>query len=419
MILELISAIASTFTYMGAFSGVHLQRECIAYEWSKPKVLRGPNEATMYVESPQLITDRDTLWLIGSPTWAWDSSGQMMIWGSKLVQTLNLAGLHVPILEHGRALGAGTEIRLPPGARNMSTPLGALGKRHALHLLWRAGWGDTAAGAVSRVFSSRLVGTEWSPPEVLIDPARHVTWVGSNISEVADIGGTPYVFAPLTLDDSVLVMHLSEKGWVIKSASFANHIYSGIANIEGDSRNVFVTFVRNHSIYGGEFDVSSNKLARFSPVASFAAGATIQTRAIARTRARRGIVWMESSTDHSPLWKLRIAESIDSTATWRVSPPLEVASVAGILSVTSDSAGRVHVLIDGDPVALSSPVHAVWNGKTWQKEPLPKLSGFVVPSPTIIRWGPESLLAVWAMAESTTSRPTTFWAIGTPCKSRN
>lgn len=321
----------------------------------------------------------------------------------------------MPIIDRGRRLGRGTVIPLPPEVRSMSTPRAALSHDDGFHLLWGAASTDTGSATLTRVWAARWRHGGWSQPYVFLDPARDVIWLSSHISEVTSAGGIPYIFAPMSLMDTVLVIRLTETGWKLRAAPFDDHGYSAIAGIEGDSRTVFVTYVKQNEIYAGEFDLSENRLTRSSHLASFPVGASIRTRALSRGGDRRVVVWIESSVGNSSLSYLRIVESTDRGASWHPSVPLQVKSFAGIIQATSDSAGRVHVLFDGAFTSPSGPLHAMWDGKEWQEDTLPAQQGFVVPSPGITRWGKGSVLAVWAMAESPMAKPTTFWSIGRPC----
>lgn len=371
----------------------------------------------MYVESPQFIRKRNTLWLIGSPSWAWMEPRSVATWPADLGRTPNRAGVRIPIMDRGQRLGPGTVIPMPAGVYGMSTLRAALSDGDDLHLLWGAASGDTGSAALHRVWTAGWRRGEWSVPSVFIDAKRDVTWANSKTSGVTNVAGTSYVFAPLTFKDTVLVLRASGEGWKLATAPFEDHIYSGIASIPGDSRRLFVSFVKLNKIYAAEFDIATNETTRSSHLASFPAGAAIQTRLLVPTRDRRTVVWLESSAGKSRLWHLRIAESSDRGRKWHAGETIQVGSNAGILQATSDNAGRVHVIFDPAYTTPSAPVHAVWDGKTWRREMLPVREGFVVPSPSVTSWERDSILAVWAMAESMSSRPVTFWSIGRPCRS--
>ncbi len=392
---------------------------CTSYEWTAPETLRGPGNEAMYVESPQLLRRRDTLWVIGSPTWARGQSGLPVLWPSGDSVSPNLVGVKVPVVERRYGLGRGTVISTPPGMWSISTPRAGLDDSGGLHVLWRVAWVPGASADDSRtVWTARWRRGEWSRPHVVLDSLRTVEWLSSRISGVTSVGTTPYIFAPMVLRDTVFVLRVTETGWQQRAAPMDGHIYSEIAGANNDSRTVFVTYVKQNAIHAGEFDIVANKVTQAVRVASFPVGAMIRTRAVLPGADRRAVVWLESSLDDPAVWHLRLAESTDHGANWHAHASLRVRAGSGILQATSDRAGRVHVLFDGPNASPSAPTHAVWDGEGWRQSGLPARSGFVVPSPSITRWGNDSVLAVWAMAESRTSLPVTLWSIGRPCRSR-
>jgi hypothetical protein len=50
----------------GTLSRAHGGDNCGPDDWTRPEVLRGPNNSAIYVETPQVLRQRDTLWLLGS-----------------------------------------------------------------------------------------------------------------------------------------------------------------------------------------------------------------------------------------------------------------------------------------------------------------------------------------------------------------
>lgn len=391
-------------------------RACASYEWTAPETLRGPGNAAMYVESPQVIRRGDTLWLIGSPTWGRTLSGMPLLWPSGDSVTPNFIGMRVPITARGRGLGRGAVIPTPPGVWSISTPRAAPSERGALHVLWRVSPAPSASASDSRtVWTATWQRGRWSQPHVLIDSSRKVAWVSSLISQVTRVGTTPHVFAPMLLTDTVFVLRLTDTGWARYAARMDEHIYSEIAGTERDSLRVFVTYVKQNEIHAGEFDVVANAVVQTALVASFPMGATIRTRALLPGADRQTVVWLESSADDPNASYLRMSESTNRGKTWRAGVALPVRAGSGIMQATFDREGRIHVLFDGPYPSPTAPIHGVWDGVEWRLNKLPARRGQVVPSPSITWWGRDSILAVWAMGESRTSMPVTLWSIGKPC----
>lgn len=390
---------------------------CHSYEWTAPETLRGPGNAAMYVESPQLIRRRDTLWLVGSPTWAWTGSSSLMFSPSGNGLNPNHTGLRVPVMGHGRRLGPGTVIPTPPQVWRIGMPRAALSSNGDLHLLWRVyGGASESIAQTQTVWAARWRNRDWSESYVVLDSSRSVLWLDSQVSGVTTAGRTSYIFAPMGLKDTVFVLRLTETGWKPSAARFDNHIYPEIAGIQSDSRALFVTYVTQNEIHAGEFDVAANKVRHSARVASFPVGARIRTGALVPGGNRRSVVWLESKVGDPDLWHLRVSGSADRGASWNVGPSLQLRAGPGTLQVTSDESGRVHTMFGSSDPSPSAPIHAILENGVWRKHTLPTSPGLVVPSPSMTSWGGDSILAVWAMAESTTSRPVTLWSIGKPCR---
>src|SRR5688500_1516768 len=58
--------------------GVDRSAPCLEYRWSRPDTLRGPDGASFYVETPQVLRGGDSLFVIGAPTFARDARGRLL-----------------------------------------------------------------------------------------------------------------------------------------------------------------------------------------------------------------------------------------------------------------------------------------------------------------------------------------------------
>lgn len=415
-LLILGAAVLSAACTWGA-SANPTSNTCAAYEWTAPETLRGPGGAALYVESPQMILRGETLWLIGSPTWAVTKPASPMLWPGGDSVTPDLIGASFRVTKGGRALGWQSVVHVPPGLSTPSAPRAALSDDGVLHILFRESSSPSRStrAAARTVWSAGWKLGYWSPPTVLLDSTRNVGWANSLVSRVTNAGKTPFVLAPMGTRDSLVVLRLTERGWTAGSVPFPSHIYSDIAGTDRESRTLPMTYVIRNDIYAAEFNIVANRVTQAVRVASFPVGATIKTRMLAIQDARRIVVWLESSPMHQGWWFLRVTESRDGGSSWTSGSPIRVRAGSGILDATSDGMGRVHVLFDNADASPSAPAHAFWNGKVWRQTQLPSLNGHVVPSPSIRTWGQESVLAIWAMAASSTSMPVTVWSLGSPC----
>lgn len=397
-------------------TGIHT---CTGYHWSQPDTLRGPDGAPLYVESPQFTESDNALWLIGSPTWAWARNGRPLLWPFGDSVTPNLFGVRVPLKDRGNGFGSAALIRMPPRVPAVSTPRGAV-TGGTLHALFRtASSANTTSSELRTVWAGQWRSDDWSQLDVILESRRNVLWTNSRISRLAYAGASAYVFAPMGTKDSMAVLRLTEAGWESRAVPFISHIYSDIAGTPRDSTALLITYVVENDIFAGEFDVGTHRVTQAVRIASFPRGATIRTRAVAPDDLRRAVVWLQSGTQDLESRLLHVAESPSRGAEWKTGLPLRVRARSGNFDATSDRLGRVHVLFDKTDGSPSAPAHAFWDGAVWVETALPALHGRVVPSPAIRLWREDSILAVWAMAPSSTSMPVTVWSIGTACSALN
>jgi hypothetical protein len=391
---------------------------CSDMQWSIPDTLGGPGDTRIYVETPEILRHGDRLLLFGSPAFASDSGGRLVLPPGTETGVPLFAGIQIPLRRQRNGRAEGTLIPLPAGAMEMRTVRAALDTTGDIGILYkdRPPQGDSSS-RYATVWAAALHRGAWTTPKVVIRAGEGVDWLAGRISTVAGVGDANLLSATLPTRDSLKLVRFEAGRWTVRTVAFPSHVYSTIASLPGPDSALVLAYVTsgerhrenelfvNRSLDGGRTWGSPVTITHNdSPPAHFSH--------LVRSGGTIALVWLEQAAKGDSVSRLHLAWSSDRATSWHEAPSVAVGAMPSTLRAVADGAGRVHVVVDGASGDIVAPRHFAWDGTAWQESAPPGLKGAVVPSPNIAALGRDSLVMVWSLVNRRGLAPISLMSVG-------
>ena len=384
---------------------------CARIAWTPPTAVSDATGRPFYIESPEVLRAGDTLWLFGGPTWQRDSTGAVHAWAGVRLEVHETRGV--------LRIGAASGLPLPAGQLRLAIPRVARLPDGAIVALWRGSApGEDPLTITSRVMTAELRGERWSIPRTLLDTGRRVPWVTSEVSAVARIGGVPTVAVASNHGDSTALLVAASGGWAARWLRFAPHDYTQVAPLDDDQRSIVLAY----NAPGGPLQSNAQSVTwssdggatwHTSTRVSSDDGRAYHARLVRGVAGELSLIWLEISTDGRR--SLRIARWSSGDSAWIPGDRARVATQIGPVSALRTRDGTVHVLLAGPDESPGAPIHRAYADGQWTESILPRMPGYVVPSPTLTAAPDgERLLAWWSIARDQGSLPVTLVSVGRP-----
>ncbi len=374
---------------------------CADFTWGKPDTLlstRGP----AYVESPEVVHDSRQVVLLGGPTWVRTPDG-----------VVTAAGLRVPRVAGGR-LGTGTIVDLPPGHWTLSVPRAA-SIDAGIAVAWRGGVPQEQGS--DTVFSAVLTGNGWTRTAVLSpSPSMSdLSWSGGLVSAVGTLAGKPVMAAYRRLSEPMAFLTGESSGWSADTGTIRSGTYPQLAASRGRTParvvlayNASAGRGRGNTQYVAHSDDDGRSWRRAIRLSPDSANRAHRSRLFATSSGGFVLTWIEEASADVPA-RIRVAVNTGATDSWKVEPPVAVGD-GQFMAAALDGSDNLHVLV-------SSPAsprirHIVYAAAGFKQSELPSVAGLVVPTPTLVHLGADTVMAVWSVAASQTGHPMTVYSSG-------
>jgi hypothetical protein len=398
------------------------QSPCVEFEWTTPRTLSGPHGARVYVESPEIITSGDSVFLLSRLAFMTKPSGEALVVHSNDTLTPLLAGVRTE-LRSDLSLAPSEAISLPPNTWRMTAVRAARDTNGALNVAWRVPpWpNDTAFGPSVVWFSSARKGG-WSRPRPILTALDHVTWMETRISSVTRSLQKPLVAVSKTEGDTLVLVSLAAETSKPKRVLFPNHIYSQVAQGSTD-QDLIVAYINsdwrhpNNALFtarssdeGEHWQLGQALTSRYQEAYA--------PRLLRSSEGNLHLLWLQKDRA-SGGETIEISTSQDGGSRWRKGRSLPLKYSPWNFSAAVDGDGLVHLTFGGSPTSGQSPEHFIWNGSEWISDPLGRSHDFLVPGPSLAVVKRNTIVVFWGVAASQTSVSITLYTIGRPvCRAR-
>ncbi len=394
---------------------------CDSLRWSAPKRVTIGGKFQAYVETPEIVRLRDSLLLLGGPSFAMDSTGDAMLSSFEGQPSPRFAGAMVG------ADGGGRMVPLPPGIATWNWPR-VLPGRDGVDVLWESidssarlrtrqdsaaappASGASAGGAGDEVeiWRSQFDGMRWTAP-VLLVRSPVVSWSQNQASEFARVGSRHALVVPVAWGSGDLALLVARDSvregarWSVERveienlsyARLATHPRSGLilgyvaAGEQADSSaRVTKTLYAARSSDGGK---SWSERVRVSGLAS---GPVYDPQLLVAGDSAAYLTWLTRSDAGS---RVHAAVSRDGGSSWREVEPFSMSGQMNGGRATLDETGRVHVIGRYNTAAESYSLSVSLSGARWRAARM-DADGLIAASlPVVARPFPDSLVAAWGV----------------------
>ena len=399
-------------------------RGCVA-EWGSSHMIRGPSQTSIYVESGEVIEVRDTLWIFGAPTLAWDDRGSPFLRTAGDSATPHFAGARFSVRDDS-TLHPLDLLPLPTGVWRMRMPRVAAMPNGSVHAAFTVPAPDPGQSNDRVVWSSSWRNGAWSASRAVFDTGARATWSSSTVSSVSK-GTNPLLTVVGTQNQrsAIHVFRLTDsEGWQVQSIRHPYGVYGQL--LEGTSAGrLLFSFVDAGSISGRNtvfFHHSVDGGSTWGPRVEFGSKDSADAYSPVLIRAPEStlhLVWLERRGESASTMHVRHATSNDDGQTWVAREPLIVPFVSHRLVATASATGELHVLTAQESAPGTQLLHSLWNGQ-WTTT-VWTLPNRVVGYPSLAVQTSGRTLVLWGMtpgAPVVGDMPRSWYRLGrTGCRS--
>lgn len=394
---------------------------CSGIEWSRPDTVWGPRRTRLYIETPEILVRGDSILLLGSPSFATDSTGALipsaLPLGTSGTSPL-FAGARLSLTRPPNRNVAAEIIPLPIGVERMGYLRAASVSGDDVAVVYRDVTPLAGSGSSSHVIWTSVLGRSgWTRPQIAVSAAEKTRWSGSVISVVSHDARGDLLTASAFPKDSTKLLRATARGWAARTIPLDQPSYPSIlgpARTDSELTIAYVAATADHPRSGVFIRRSADDGLNWSaPVPASDAGsdAIHHARLLRGGDRELGLVWLEADASGTDS-RLHVATSQTLGASWREGPVVALSDVPTDLRAISDDRGHLHVVVDSVSSTGGGVRHLLWDGVRWIRSDPPTPRGFVIPSPTVASLGRDSVIGVWAMTNRQGGLPVTLVSVG-------
>ena len=377
----------------------------------------GASVSSSYFESPQFVGVGDSIWLIGSPALAWDSSGRVSTTPSGDSVSAHFAAA---VLHSGASDSLAIErlVPLPQGVWRMSLARAAREPNGGVSVVFAIPEVQGRVGnATDSVLASSWRGGSWTAPRSILGFDANVRWNGTTVSQVAGVGDAPSVavFGSKAGRSSIFLLTLTSNGWESESRRHPVRLYPQVlrvakgplvvASLDADTvSGVAGVFV---AISDGGID-SLRSAVLVSPHARFSA---YSPQLVHLGDSTLALAWLESGSP--PVVRLQISR--DNARSWQQRDSIVVPFRTRRIAAAPGDDRRLHLVAGEEGGQGNGLFVATWNG-SWKGSDQ-SLRGRLVGYPSVIVMRSRAYV-FWSEAgphDATDGLPRTFYLAQRTC----